>query len=200
MTARTVKVLPREYRETAQLDLQNNKKEMLLVNGAALLIAVVMAVIGAFITPYRAFFDTQSPLPSILRIAVMLAGTFAYLILHEAIHGIFMLVFGKGVKPTFGFTGIYAYTASRAYFCRREYLVIGLSPVLLLGGVLLVLNIVVPTAWFWVVYIIQIFNVSGAAGDLYVTVRLLCMPSTLLVQDSGTAMRVYLPKKKRRKK
>lgn len=188
---------PAGFREAMRIDLEKNKKEKILVNAAALVIAAAMAVIGALITPIRLFFDTTSPLPSIIRIAVMLGGVVVYMILHEAVHGIFMLLFGGGVKPRFGFTGLYAYAASTAYFKRAPYLIIGLSPVLLLGGILLAVNLLVPVAWFWVVYLIQIVNVSGAAGDLYVTVRLLRCPKDALILDDGTAMRVYLPRKRK---
>ena len=200
MAVRTTKDLPREYREAAQINLQSNKKELLLVNGAAILIAVVMAVIAVLFVPVSSFFDIPSPKPTILRIGVMLLGMLAYIVLHEAVHLIFMRAFCREVKPTFGFTGVYAYAASRAYFNRRDYLTIGLSPVVIWGIVLIVLNILVPRPWFWVVYFVQIINVSGAAGDLYVTVRMLRMPNTLLVQDDGASMRIYLPKKKKTRK
>ena len=53
--------------------------------------------------------------------------------------------------------------------------------------------IFVPIAWFWVVFAIQIMNLSGAAGDLYVTVRFLRLPKDILVKDTGVAMTVYAP-------
>ena len=40
---------------------------------------------------------------------------------------------------------------------------------------------------------IQIFNFTGAAGDLYIACRTLGMPKEVLVQDSGTAMKFFLP-------
>lgn len=200
MAARTAKDLPREYREAAQINLQSNKKELILVNGMAILIAAVMAVIGLLSVPVTSFFDFESPKPTILRVCAILVGMFAYIALHEVVHLIFMRAFCREVKPTFGFTGIYAYAASRAYFNRRDYLVVGLAPVVIWGIVLAVLNVLVPQPWFWVIYFIQIINVSGAAGDLYVAVRMLRMPKTLLVQDDGVSMRIYLPKKQKTRK
>ncbi|MBQ9784055.1 MAG: DUF3267 domain-containing protein [Clostridia bacterium] len=197
---RSTKDLPREYRETAQINLQSNKKELLLVNGGAILIAIVMTAIALIFVPVNSFFDLETPMPTVLRIGAMLVGMIVYLVLHEAVHCIFMRAFCREVKPTFGFTGIYAYAASRAYFCRRDYLTVALSPVVIWGIVLIVLNVLVPRPWFWVVYFVQIINVSGAAGDLYVTARMLRMPSTLLVQDDGVSMRIYLPKKKKTRK
>jgi hypothetical protein len=57
--------------------------------------------------------------------------------------------------------------------------------------VLLIINLFVPLGWFWVVYLIQIANISGAAGDFFVTVKFLKMPRDILVQDYGVGMTVY---------
>ena len=38
---------------------------------------------------------------------------------------------------------------------------------------------------------LQIGNLSGAAGDLFVTVKFAGMPKDILVQDSGVSMAVY---------
>ena len=54
-----------------------------------------------------------------------------------------------------------------------------------------VLSALVPRDWFWVVWFWQIMNVSGAAGDVYVTLKLLRAPSDILVKDTGVSMTVY---------
>ena len=59
------------------------------------------------------------------------------------------------------------------------------------GIVLLVINLLVPEPWFWVVWLIQINNVSGAMGDIFVTVKFSRMPADILVNDDGVSMRVY---------
>lgn len=199
MRAETTRTLPREYREAEQFNLQSNKKEKILVNGAAVLLAVVMAVIGVLLIPVKVFFDTESPAPSLWRIATMFFGTVAYMLLHEVVRAIFMRAVGKGTKPRLSFAHLSLYAASDAYFNRRDYLLVLLSPVVFFGAVLLVLNVLVPTPWFWVIYFIQIVNISGAVGDVYVTVRLLRMPKSVLVCDDGISMRMYLPKKKTKK-
>ena len=48
-----------------------------------------------------------------------------------------------------------------------------------------------PTLGFWGIYFIQIANLSGAAGDLYVTYLFSRLPSDILVQDVGVSMVVY---------
>ena len=71
------------------------------------------------------------------------------------------------------------------------YGIIALSPIVLLGVLLLTLNFFVPYGWFWVVYLLQVINVSGAAGDLYVFMILRKFPKDLLVRDSGVAMELF---------
>lgn len=74
---------------------------------------------------------------------------------------------------------------------KQGYLFIALAPVVLWGMVLLVITFIVPTSWFWVVYFVQVMNISGAVGDFYVTVKFLKFPKDILVKDSGIGMTVY---------
>lgn len=194
MRTPNVAVLPEGYRELRRIDLQKNKRLMLFVNLLALVIAALLCVAGHQVVPVSKMFDMSDGIVLFfVRFGVMLGGTVLYIVLHEAVHGIFFRIYGNGVKPTFGFTGMYAFAASKAYFNRVSYLIIGLSPVVILGAVLLVLNLLLPAVWFWPIFFIQITNLSGAAGDFYVSVLLARMPSTLLVQDDGVAMTFYVP-------
>jgi hypothetical protein len=111
-------------------------------------------------------------------------------VLHELVHGIFMKHY-SGVKPKYGFTLLYAYAGSTAYFNKKSYIIIALAPVVIWGIVLGVLCAVLPVSWFWVFYFIQMGNISGAAGDAYVTYKMLTFPKDILVNDTGVAMTVY---------
>ena len=66
-----------------------------------------------------------------------------------------------------------------------------LAPLVVWTLVFAVLAFLVPRDWFWVVWFWQIMNVSGAAGDVYVTLKLLRRPQDILVKDTGVAMTVY---------
>lgn len=185
--------LPAHYAPLDSVDLQKNKRLALLVNGLAFLIAVAMALPVAFFVPITALFDMESGyLPFFLRLGALALGSLAYIILHELTHGVAMRLCGtKRVK--YGFTGLYAFAGSDDYYGKGAYLFIALAPVVLFGVLLAVLAPIVPTSWFWVVYLIQISNISGAAGDFYVTVRFLRLPKEILVKDEGTSMTVYAP-------
>ncbi len=180
--------LPDGYTFLEKIDLKENKKLMLLVSLLSLLMMVPLGIIGHLWVPFQVFMAMNTRYW--LTLLCILVPMFIYVILHEAVHGIFMRIYG-GVKPHFGVISVYAYAGSKAYFNRFHYMIIGLSPIAIWGVVLAVVCLLVPREWFWYAYFIQIMNLSGAAGDLYVTVRMLKMPRDILVQDSGVAMSVY---------
>lgn len=186
--------LPDGYREIAGIDLQKNKKLMLLVNVLALVISLALMIPVLFFIPLSTLWQQgetgRSLLLLFLKLTVALIAMVAYLILHELVHGICMKAITK-TKPHYGFTGMYAYAGSQAFFGKGAYILVALAPVILWGAVLAALTLLVPRDWFWVVYSVQITNLSGAAGDIYVTCRMLRMPKDILVQDSGVAMKVY---------
>lgn len=97
----------------------------------------------------------------------------------------------SGAPVRYGFTGLYAYAGSEAYFTKKRYFIIALAPVAVWGVVLLALCMLVPAPWFWTVYLIQIGNIAGAAGDFYVVWRFAAMSPDILVRDAGVDMTVY---------
>ena len=189
--------LPQGYAALCTIDLQKNKRLALGVNLGALGIAVLLFALGIAFEPFPVPADSAGDgsaalLQALLKLLAALCGIVLYLILHEAVHGIFMKGYG-GLKPRFGLTLLYAYCGSDAYFDKKSYLVIGLAPVVIWGAVLLAAGLLVPEGWFWTVYLIQIVNLSGAAGDFYVTYRMLRLPRDILVQDTGVSMTVFAP-------
>ncbi len=182
---KTQRNLPENYQTLFHIDLQKDKKLALLVNGLALAITLLMVMAGFAFHPIEA-------IPGLGKTLLLLVGIMVYLILHELVHGIFMRLF-SGVRPHYGFTALYAYAGSDAYFNRTHYIIIALAPVVIWGVVLGVLCAVVGEGWFWFWYFLAIINLSGAAGDLYVTVRFSKLSPDILVQDTGVAMTVYGP-------
>lgn len=182
--------LPQGHRQILTIDLQKNKKLALMVNGLALLIAAAMIAVALPLVPIGSIFVNDDLRGILIKLAVMYGGMFVYIILHEAVHGIVMRRFSDA-KVRFGFTGLYAYAGSDAYYCRKHYIIIALAPIVVWGVVLGILNVLVPEEWFYVVYMIQMTNVSGAAGDLYVSWKMSRLPADILVQDVGIAMTVY---------
>jgi len=126
----------------------------------------------------------------LITVVALLALMGVYIFFHEFIHGIFIKKY-SGEKAKYGFTGLYAYAGSNAYFCKRQYLIIALAPVVLFGGVFLMLNVFLPPQWFWFVYLLQMINISSAAGDLYVTYITCRVPADVLIRDKGLEMIFY---------
>ena len=190
----TFQALPEGYQPLCSIDLQKNKKLATMINLAALFIGLAMAAAALPFVPLSVLFDIEKgTVRFLLRFAALLAGILLYLLAHELTHAAAMKVFGaKHFK--FGFTGLYAYAGSpTTYFDRRSYLCTALAPLLIWGIVFSVLTAVVPRDWFWVAYWLQIVNVSGAAGDVYVAVKTIRAPKGTLAQDDGVSMRFYAP-------
>ena len=175
--------LPDGYQERLTVDLQKDKKMAVTVNGIALGLLAVLAFIGNLMVPITTLFHGWN-------IVIMVLGTVVYMVLHELVHGLCMKFFGSQTVR-YGFTGLYAYAGSKEYYGKRAYLIIALAPVVVWGIVLLVVCAWVDIQWFWGIYYIQIANLSGAAGDLYVTYVCSRLPKDILIQDSGVAMVVY---------
>ena len=191
-------VLPENYIQRTVIDLEKDKKAFWFVNILSLVIAALMVAIGVWAVPLDLEPDADNfVLELLLPLIVLLAGIFAYIVLHEAVHGVFMYAFSR-VRPRFGFKLVFAYAGSEAYFDKIRYIVIALAPVVFWGMVLLIIDLFCKGIWFWVFYIIQVCNVGGAAGDFYVTAKILRMPKAILIQDTGTQMTVFAPVQEKR--
>lgn len=188
---KALQALPNGYQEIFAVDLQKNKKIAFLINAFAVIIMFAMAVPMHFYIPITMLFDMQNGLGAYtVRFAVLMVLIVVYMILHELVHGITMKLCGTK-KVKYGFTGLYAFAGSDDYYDKKSYIIIALAPVVLWGAVLAVANALVPQEWFWVVYLIQISNISGAAGDIYVTAKFSGLPRDILVKDVGVGMTVY---------
>ena len=188
---KAIGVLPEDYGEIYSLNLQKDKRTAIIVNLLALAIAAVMAVSMNFFVPVTSVFDMSGGIVRyFLRLAALIVLMALYMVLHELVHGIAMKLCGtKRVK--YGFTGLYAFAGSEDYYDKKSYIFIALAPIVLWGTVLAAVNFFVPTEWFWIVYMIQLINISGAAGDLFAAVKFSRMPKDILIQDSGVSMRVF---------
>ncbi len=183
--------LPEGYKDILSIDLQKDKKLFLLINILATVIIVVMAVPMHFLVPITSLFDVSKGLKAYtIRFVVLFVAMIAYIVLHELVHGITMKILGTK-KIKYGFTGLLAYAGSDDYYDKKSYITIALAPIVIWGVVLAIINIFVSSEWFWVVYFIQLLNVSGAAGDMYVTVKFAKLPKDILVRDYGVSMTVY---------
>ncbi len=185
---KAIGTLPEGYKEFYSVNLQKDKKMALTVNIIALVIGAAMALPMHFVIPISELFNFDDGF--LIRILALAVLSVLYMILHELVHGIAMKLCGTK-KVKYGFTGMYAFAGSQDYYSKKPYIFIALAPVVLWGIVLAVVNLMVNEEWFWVIYFIQITNISGAAGDFFVTAKFSRFPDDILVRDHGVGMVVY---------
>lgn len=118
----------------------------------------------------------------------ILINMLAYIVIlpvHEAIHGLFFLLWGG--KPYFGAKLPFALYcgAKQQLFRRNQYLVVGLAPLVVLTLAAIVLTLTAPGLASFVLFG-TVGNFSGAAGDVWVARRLWRQSSQLLVEDTQT--------------
>lgn len=182
------KTLPQGYSFFDKIDLKNNKKQFWTVQGICLAIIAVMLGIGWLIeSPLKIENNTES----IIGLVVLIVGFVLYIFAHEAVHGLFMYAFCK-TKIKYGFVGWAAYAGSSAYYDKKHYIIIALAPVVVWGVTFAVLNIFFHSGiWFWVIWFLQICNISGAAGDFFCVYKTARYPKDILVNDTGLEMQIF---------
>ena len=124
--------LPAGYRQIDSIDLQKDKKAALTVNALALLIGAAMILGANLFVPITSLFTGSDSLTVGLRFLVLGVSIFAYLFLHELVHGIVMKALGTK-KVRYGFTGLYAFAGSDDYYDKSGYLTVALAPILTFG-------------------------------------------------------------------
>ena len=183
--------LPEGYREILQINLQKDKQAALKISIGGGIAMFILLVIGSLIVPIRELFSMGFSGNTLLKIGVLLLGYIAYIILHELTHAAVMKAVGGG-KVVFGFTGLYAFAGSKEdFFDKAAYRYIALAPLVLWGIIFAVMSAAVPHGWFWVIWFLQAGNIGGAAGDVFVTVKLWKKPASILVMDTGVDMTVF---------
>ncbi len=184
--------LPGGYTLLERVDLVRNRAHLKRVVCLSVGLAGAALLAGFCFAPAGGNAGTVTVGSFIVKLLTAAAGLALYMAGHEAVHGLAMWAAGR-VKPHFGFTLMYAYAGSDAFFSKNAYLCIALAPAAVWGIGLALGCALVPSDWFWVVYAAQVFNLSGSAGDFYVAARVLRMPGGVLVRDTGTAMMAFSP-------
>lgn len=185
--------LPEGYRLDREVKLGEDRKTMIRL--AVIQVVLLAAMIAAALPghPVRAAFS-MGTLRTVAAYVFTIVGILVYCLGHEWVHGVFIrLITGRSAEFGLELKKGMAYASSKAYFPKLPYIVIALAPLAVWTAVLGVLLGDVPENWFWYLYVIQMVNVTGAAGDLYVTWLTLRAPKGTLIQDSGTEMRFYAP-------
>jgi len=123
-------------------------------------------------------------------IAINIVSYLLILPIHEALHAAAFSFWGG--KPYFGTKLPFALYcgAKNQLFRRNQYLVVGLAPLVVITLAGIVFTLLSPVLASYTIFA-TVGNVSGAAGDVWVVVRLLRQPQTTLVEDTETGYRAW---------
>ncbi len=164
--------------------------------GRASMIGLISAPIwlAGFAALARLLGGYQHPSVHVTFVGVIIALLILTLIMpfvHEAIHGLFALIFGA--RPSFGVGAGFAYTTFRKPVRTIPYLVIGLAPLVLISvaGV----TILGTTSFYpGQTLVFLVGNGAGAFGDLWVARMVFDLPRSCLITDLADGFAYYLPK------
>lgn len=192
MNNKTIIDLPNGYTCFKKIDFRHNVKLSIFINLISIIIGVLLFFLMNHYILYRSFFDPSLGSQSILfRKVILIFSLLLYLILHEFTHGLVMKCIGAK-KIHFGFTGLYAYTSCQNYIFKQYYYIVCLAPIVLWGIVFLIGCLVAKSIWlFLLFYWLQIINITGSIGDLYISLLLKRYPHDTLINDEGTIMCFY---------
>ncbi len=192
--ASTTRNLPPQYHFVREIDLVKNQKLAVILNIAGL--AALVPVIWFLSFYLRAIHAGEIPTGSLSgktfwTVLLILGVITLTILLHEAIHGVFFWVFTH-TRPVFAVKTFYAYAAAPGWYIPSgRYMLIGLSPLVLIDLAALVLLWICPPAWIIPICTAFAMNTSGAVGDLYILATLLRGSPQTLVLDSGDGIRYF---------
>jgi signal transduction histidine kinase len=126
----------------------------------------------------------------LLWFVINIVGYILILPIHELVHAAVFTLWGG--KPYFGTKMPYALYcgAKLQLFRRNQYLVVGLAPLVVITLAGIIFTLVSPALASYTIFA-TVGNISGAAGDLWVSWRLLRLPHSVLVEDTEAGYRAW---------
>jgi hypothetical protein len=192
---RTTSVRPENAVLVYSLTLTKNKAAFWGMNIGGVLL---LFIFGWFFSRYVSLIRPSIALEQVITTAkvlyvllLILGIAVGQMVLHELVHGVFFWLFTRS-RPTFGFRGWYAYAAAPGWFFpRRQYLVIGLAPFVLLSVTGMILLAILPVGAVAPVLFAVIINAASSVGDLWIAFRLVCDRRPVAVEDLGDGVNFY---------
>lgn len=181
--------LPDHYRQVAEVNLKTDALLLTLLNTLGTFLFLNILGLGFLLQPVA--FNALNWF-HLLWLGIGLA---LYIVAHEGIHALCMKLFSN--QPlTLGLNAQAAYAGMKnAYFTKRQYAIIALSPCAILGVILFT-----AIAFYWndhgayvALLVILGQNFAGSVGDYFVFQRLAKLPHDALVNDDGLKMHYYAP-------
>jgi len=188
----STKTLPEGYVQSGEINLKNNKRLAITLNIIALFVAVLSFILLFSIAPLlRPSLMITSGTITGSGMAILVGLVLMLFTIHELIHGFFFWVFTRS-RPVFALRLFYAYAAAPDWYIpTRQYMIIGLGPLVIIGAVGMLLMLLVPVSWVLSIAIIVALNTGGSAGDLLIITRIFRLSSTSLANDTGDGVTFY---------
>jgi len=183
---------------------QNYAKRVILGNFLAI-IPLGMGIVGLWL-PYQFYITIGLPLallpdisswPIILKLLESLLVFVASIFLHEELHAIALRLTGHKPKLSFNRGFLYATIEEGEYLNRRDYLIMTLTPVVVLTLLGIFGLLVLPKTAGQVLLVILLLNLAASTGDLQVALWVSMKPARALFADDGQ-IQVFLPEIVRR--
>jgi len=136
---------------------------------------------------------TMTPLLLVIALVLLALTLLLVVVLHEIIHGLFFWLFTHD-RPAFGFRGPYACACSpHWYIPRNQFLLVSLSPLVLLTFVGCLLFPLTPSPISILLVTALALNVAGSVRDLFLVGWMLTKPSASFIHDAGNGIHLYRP-------
>lgn len=188
----STKTLLEGYVQSGEINLKNNIRLAITLNIVALFLAVLSFFLLFSIAPLlRPSLMITSGTITVGGMAVLVGLIVMLFTIHELIHGFFFWVFTRS-RPVFALRLFYAYAAAPDWYIpTRQFMIIGLGPLVMIGAAGMLLMLLVPENWVLSIAIIVALNTGGSAGDLLVLTRLFKLSSTSFANDTGDGVTFY---------
>jgi hypothetical protein len=190
----STKTLPEGYTQSGEINLKKNKKLAIILNIVAVFVAVpsffLLSSLATLVRP--SLLNLSGTAISAGGVMVILAAVLVlFMTIHELIHGFFFWVFTRS-RPVFALHMFYAYAgAPDWYIPARQFMVVALAPLVVIGAMGILLMLLVPESWVLFIAFAVALNTGGSAGDLLVFSRLIKISPTSLANDTGDVFTFY---------
>lgn len=172
------------FRKIGVIDYQKSKYANLFIIGSFVLSISVGAI-------FIILSDSTSN--NILKGQWILLGCLCFIIIHESVHLIFMKIFSKErLCLSFKFPTISV--GSNGKFSKRQFIIIALAPVVILGVVLALLIIFCSESYKFFLSILLILNFAGSGGDYLQVFEMRKYSMDTFFQDNSIETSIYKKK------
>ncbi len=192
------KPLPVSYHFDKALDLSKTRT-VLWLNLAALPLLVFFAWLFG-----RIFFLLRSINPlsagfwefftfSIGELIWLILSIIIMLTFHELIHGLFFWLYTHE-RPKFALKSGYAFAAAPDWYLPKyQYIIVGLSPLVIISVICVILAVFVPSPVIPYLLLVATFNAAGALGDMIIVAWVFFQPRDILLRDQGDKFSIFVP-------